>query len=225
MALLFSSFWAVRKERWESGSVLASFATLVRPLGVFVLVGIGLVLISRREWKKASTCTAVGALIGGLYLLPFWIYFHDPLYQFHRYKQYDWQSGPPLGLPFRAIALSLWHNREPWTNVALTVGWIVFALAGAFAMSRKGFHAYIHEHLAECIFVFVYLAFIFSYNSVAWARAEFPRFVIPVLPFLLLAFDRWLPRSRYVLYGLGVVSPVLAACSAIGIRNVMATLR
>jgi hypothetical protein len=225
LVLVFSSFWASRKERWLLASVLAALATLVRPLGLFALVGIGVTLLYHRDYKKAFQCTALAAFIGALYLLPFWLYFHDPLYQFHLYQQRDWQSGPAIGLPFRAIALSLMHNREPWTNVIVTMAWVIFAFAGLCAMGSKSFRHYIRERRAECIFGFLYLLFIFSYNSVAWARAEFPRFVIPVVPLLLLALDRWLPKSRYVLYGLGIVSAVLGACSAVGIRNILPALR
>jgi len=225
VALLFLSLWAIRKERWVEASALAAFATLTRPLAIFALLGIGLILIFRRDYKKTFMCTALATLIGALYLLPFWIYLHDPLYQFHQYRRNDWQSGSAIGLPFRALVLGFLHDRGPWTNVALTLGWIIFAFIGLCAMSRKSFRHYIQEQPAEYIFAFFYLAFIFTYNSVAWARADFPRLVIPVLPFLLLAFDRWLPRSRYVLYGFGIVSSVLAACSAIGIRNALAALR
>jgi hypothetical protein len=225
VALLFSSFWAIREKRWLGAAVFAALATVVRPVGIFALPGIGLALILRRDYKRAFLCTALAAFIGALYLLPFWTYFHDPLFQFHSYKRFDWQSGSAIGLPFRAMGLSFLHNREPWTNVLLTLGWIIFALIGLGAMCGKGFRPYIRDHPAECIFAFVYLAFLFTYNSVAWARPEFPRFVIPALPFLLLALDRWLPRSRYVLYALGIASSVLGACSAIGIRNVWAALR
>ena len=225
VALVFGSFWASRKEHWLGASIFAALATIVRPLGFFALLGIGLVLILRRDYKKAFVCTSLAALIGTLYLLPFWMYFHDPLYQVHQYRMYDWQSQSAIGWPFRALVLSFLHNREPWTNVIFTLGWITFALVGVCAMSRKVFRQYIQEHPAECVFAFFYLTFLFTYNSVMWARAEFPRFVIPVVPFLLRAFDRWLPRSRYVLYGLGIVSSVLAACSAIGIKNVLPALR
>lgn len=225
VALLFSSFWASRKEHWRWASVFAALATLVRPLGFFALLGIGLALIFRRDYRKAFVCTLLAGFIGTIYLLPFWIYFHDPLYQVHQYKQNDWHSESAIGWPFRALVVSFLNNEVPWTNVIFTLGWIAFALIGLCAMSRKGFRQYIQEHHAECIFAFFYLMFLFTYNSVAWARAEFPRFVIPVVPFLLLAFDPWLPRSRYVLYGLGIVSSVLGACSAIGIRNVLPALR
>jgi hypothetical protein len=45
VALLFGSFLAVRKERWLIAALLASFATVVRPLGLFALVGIGVALL------------------------------------------------------------------------------------------------------------------------------------------------------------------------------------
>jgi hypothetical protein len=223
--LLFASFWLSRKERWLLASVLAALATLVRPVGLFALLAIGLALVLRRDYKKAFLCTAIAMLIGMLYLLPFWIYFHDPLYQFHRYKQADWQSGFVVSWPFHAIVLSFLHNREPWTNVIFTTGWLGFATLGLYRMSGKLYRRQIGEHANEYIFAISYLIFLFCYNSYHWARAEFPRFVIPVLPFLLLAFVRWLPKSRFVVYALCVVSSVLGACSAIGIRNVMAALR
>jgi hypothetical protein len=40
--LLFGSFLSVRKERWLLAALLASLATVVRPLGIFALLGIGL---------------------------------------------------------------------------------------------------------------------------------------------------------------------------------------
>jgi hypothetical protein len=48
---------------------------------------------------------------------------------------------------------------------------------------------------------------------------NFIRFSIPALPFVFFAILPWLPKDRRVLWTLAVVAPVLAACSAIGIRN------
>jgi len=223
--LLFSSFLLIRNHNWTAATVFASLATLVRPLGIFALFGIGLSLLRRKDYRKAVLCTIIAVFIGGLYLFPFAIYFHDPLYQVHQYRQADWQSGPAIGWPFHAIIISLLHNREPWTNVVFTCGWIIFAAIGLYRLLIQRLPDNLSKLAPEMIFAVTCLIFLFCYNSVHWARAEFPRFVIPVVPFLLLTFDRWLPRSRYVMYGLCIVSSVLGACSALGIRNVVTALR
>jgi hypothetical protein len=75
--------------------------------------------------------------------------------------------------------------------------------------------------LAEAACAFLYIALLFTYNSVHSARAEFARSAIPVLPFVLVSLWKWIPKFRAVLYSLAAVSSVLAACSAIGIRNVL----
>jgi hypothetical protein len=223
-ALLFVSFICMRSERWIQAAALAAFATVVRPVGFFALVAIGIVLLSRHECRKFLACTAVSVVVGLLYLMPFWLYLHDPFYQLHRYQKADWHAGSAVGLPFQALAGSFLHNTEPLTNVALTLGWIAFVLAGLLAMSRKSLRPYMSEHRAEFLFAFFYVAFLFTYNS-GWARAEFPRFTIPVIPFMLKALEPWLPKSRIVLYTVCAVGSTLAAASAVGIRNALAALR
>ena len=96
----------------------------VRPVGVFALFALGLTLLLRKDYKKLLLCTGVAAIIGFVSLLPFWISFHDPLYQFHRYKHEDWQSGSLLSWPFHIITVSFLYHRGPWTNVILTGGWM-----------------------------------------------------------------------------------------------------
>jgi hypothetical protein len=227
--LLFGSFWFSRKERpkerWILASVLAALATVTRAVGIFGLAALGLNLLLRKEYRKLTLSTALAALIGFLYLLPFWIAFHDPLYQFHRRASVvDWDSGHLLTWPFRDIVVSYLYYRGPWTNVILTGAWIVLS---AVALFRMGVEVYRHrgtQKLNEQIFAITYLTFLFSYNSLVWARWDFPRFVIPAIPLVLLSFDRWLPKSRYVVYPLCAVSSALAACSAVGIQNVMKTL-
>ena len=222
--LLFASFFVGRRERWLGASVLAALATLTRPVGVFALLAIGVTLLLRKDFKKAFVCSGVASLIGLLYLVPFWIFFDDPLYQFHRYKQADWQSGFVISWPFHAITVAFLHNREPFTNVIFTAGWIAFAVVGFPIMVGQLYRRQSSGPAHEQVFAISYLTFLFCYNSIHWARADFPRFVIPALPFLLVSLDRWLPKSRYVIYPLCVVSSVLAACSAIGIRSVIASL-
>lgn len=225
VVLLFAAFWAVRRGRWITACCLASCATVTRPVGIFALFAIGIVLLMRREYAKLLLSTGAALAIGGLYLVPFWIYFGDPLYEFHRYQTADWHSGSPITWPFAVIVRSFIWNREPWTNVVLTLLWIVVVLLGLIAMARPDFRDRLREYPAEFAFAAFYICFLFSYNSAEWARAEFVRFAIPVLPLVLLALSRWIPKDRRILWSMAIVTPVFAAASALGIRNVIHMLR
>ncbi len=217
--LLFAFFWAVRKEKWASAALLASLATVTRPVGIFALAALATFLLKSRKFKELSLCLGIGLLVGTLYTLPFLTFSGDPSYGFHRYRT-DWGSAAPIGLPFSALAFSFAHSHVPWTNVLLNCGWLALVLAGAIAMCRPGAHSYALERPIEFWFAVLYITFLLTYNSNKWALAEFPRFAIPVLPMVFTALDRWFPHDRRILWALGAVSPVLAAASALGIRNV-----
>jgi hypothetical protein len=222
VALLFGSFFAVRQQRWILAAALASLATTVRPLGVLALVALGLVLLWRHEYRKAALAMAVGCAIGIAYALPLWHIYGDPLATVHSYRQAN-QKGPALfGLPFYAIIKGTLLYPSPWTNLLLSFGWIFFVLAGIAAMvASKTFREYAKAHPVEVIFAAKYLLAIFSYNYPYWARGSFPRFAIPIVPFVLLALMPWIPKSRALLWGVGAVSSLLAAASALGVRNVL----
>jgi hypothetical protein len=89
-------------------------------------------------------------------------------------------------------------------------------------MAKKTeFHRYAKEHPVEILFALPYTLLIFCYNYPVFARSNFPRFIIPVLPIVFVALATWLPRNRRVIWVLGAVMPTLAALSALGIRNVI----
>lgn len=233
LALLFASFLLIRKERWLWAALLASLATVTRPLGIFLLVGIGVVLLFRRQWLRLALSTLIGVVVGTLYILPLKLYLHDPLATVHSYERVHPAATSSLfGIPFYAIIVATLRNRGPWTNFALTFGWILVVLAGGIAMAAtRQFRVYARSHPSEAIFAGLYLVSIYCYNGEGyyWSRAEFPRFAIPILPFVFLALlpclPRWLVNDRRVVWTLALVSSALASCSALGIQNVLARLR
>jgi hypothetical protein len=226
VALLFGAFLAVRRERWLLASLLAALATVVRPLGIFALIGIGLALLLRHDFKKFAAATLIGLTIGALYSLPLARHFSDPLATVNSYHSREWQGGWLFGFPFYAIIKGTLLYPAPLTNLALSFGWILLVVLGVVAMlSRREFRAYCRDHPVEATFLVPYLWCIFTYNYPVWARSNFARFAIPILPFVLLALDRWIPRDRRILWFLGLVTPMLAASSAIGIANVVHLFR
>jgi hypothetical protein len=89
----------------------------------------------------------------------------------------------------------------------------------------KRFRAYCKDHTVEAAFLVPYLWCLFTYNYPYWARGNFARFAIPILPFVLLVLYRWIPKDRRVLWGLGALFSVFAASSALGVSNVVHMIR
>jgi hypothetical protein len=217
--LLFGAFFAVRKNQWLLAGLLASFSTVVRPVGLLALIAIGVTLLWRREVRSLTLVTLIALTVGGLYVAPLMIYFGSPLANVSTY-QTDWDQGFPVGWPFQAIVNGTVLYSAPWSNLLLTYGWIIFVLLGAISMvATRSFRQFAQTHPVEALFTAIYFVFLYTYNSSFWARVTFARFALPVLPITLLALDRWIPKKPLVLWIVAIVSSMLAAVSAIGIRN------
>jgi hypothetical protein len=226
VCLLFAAFLSIRRERWLLAALLASLATIVRPLGCFALIGIGLWLLWKQEFRRFAAATAIGLLIGVLYTIPLATHFGDPLATVSSYHSQEWSGGWLFGFPFYAIIKGTILEKPPLTNLVLSFGWIFLVTGAVIVMARsQSFRAYCRAHIVEAAFLVPYLWCLYTYNYPHWARGNFARFAIPILPFVWLALYRWLPKDRRVLWSLGVIGPVLAACSAIGISNVAHMLR
>ena len=222
MCLLLAGFVSARQRRWMLASFLAALATIVRPLGVFALLGIGLTLLWKKDFRKFAGATAIGLAIGVLYGLPLATHFGDPLATVNSYHSKEWQGGWLFGFPFYAIIKGTIVYPAPWTNLVLSFGWIFLVLAAVVVMIKsKTFRECCRSHSVEAIFLVPYLWCLFTYNYPYWARGNFARFAIPILPFAFLALYRWIPKDRRVLWGLGMVAPGLAAVSALGLANLM----
>jgi hypothetical protein len=225
ICLLLAAFVSVRRERWLLASLLASLATVVRPLGVFALLGIGITLLWQRNFSKFAAAIAIGLMVGVLYAIPLAIHFGDPLATVNSYHSPQWQGGWLFGVPFYAILKGLRYP-APWTNLALSFAWISLVVVAVVVMIKSPqFRAYGRAHLVEALFLAPYLWCLCAYNYPMWARSNFARFAIPILPFVLLALYRWLPKNRRILWPLAIVSPALAAISALGLVNVVRLIR
>jgi hypothetical protein len=228
VALGLAALWAFRSDKLVLASVLASLSVTVRPLMASLLVGIGLALLFQKRYFPFLKVLAISLLIGALYVTPLALYFGDPLLTVHSYSTRDYgaggMTGPHghlFGWPFQGIIMGTILYPAPWTNLVLSFFWIFLVLAGAALMFSPTFRRYAADHPAEAIFCGLYLYTVFSYDYYIWARGAFIRFAIPALPFVFFALLRYLPRHRAVLWTLAILSPLLAALSAVGVRNVI----
>ena len=223
VALIFGALLAVRYDRRVLAALLAALSTVVRPLGIFCLIAIGIELLYRREYRRFAMAFAIGCVIGALYVLPFTLHFGDPLATVHSYIG---DSRPLFGIPFYAIIEGAVSYPFTMTSMALSFCWIGLVVVALIVMLRSSqFSEYARQYPVEVLFAVPYILLVTCYNYPVFARSNFSRFVIPALPMVFIALYRWIPKDRRIIWALSVVSPVLAACSAIGIRNVARLLR
>ena len=222
---LLAAFLSVRRERWLLATAFAAFATVVRPLGIFALVGIGIALLWKRDFRRFFAAFVIGLVIGILYSAPFVFHFGSALANFQSYHNDRWGSGWLFGFPFFAIITGYTYPAT-WTSLALSSCWIGIVCFGVIMMVRsESFRSECRKHLVETIFLVPYLWCLFTYNYPVWARSNFGRFSIPILPFVYFALYQFLPKDRRFVWGLAVVCAVLAASSALGVVNVVHMLR
>lgn len=219
---LFAGFWLARKDRWLWAAAVLSYATLVRPVGVFALIGLGVALLLARRWALCSTATALSLAIGVAYLAAVAAAYGDPAAHFAGYGP-DWTGGRPVGLPFVALGRAFLSS-PPFLNLVKTGFWILATAASMVVAFRTGLLASMFRVIpVEAVFACCYVAFLFIYDS-AFAWSELPRFLLPALPFVFAAYSPFVPRGRWFYWVLAVVSGVLAGASAVNVRHVMSLL-
>lgn len=226
VALGLGAFWSYGRNRPILAALLAALATTVRPLMFFALVGVGISLLFEKRYAKFAGALAVGSAVGLFYVWPLAHYFGDPLATAHSYTTRDYGAqavagphGHLFGWPFHGIIVGTMVYPAPWTNLILSFSWIALVVAGTVAMFRPTLQQFWRSHIPEAVFCALYLLALYCYDYLVWARGNFMRFSIPILPFVFFALLRWLPKDRRVVWCLAVLAPVLATLSAIGIRN------
>src|SRR4051812_10584459 len=180
LALGLGALLAFRRDRIFLSAFLASLSVTVRPLMFFVLVGIGLVLLYRRQFAHFLGALGIGMGIGILYALPLARYFGDPLLTVHTYTERDYGAakvvgphGHLFGWPFHGIVAGTLAYPAPWTNLVLSFFWIALVLAGVAMMFSRDFRKYAKAWPNEVIFYGLYLLTVFSYDYLVWARSNF----------------------------------------------------
>jgi len=225
MALVLTAFLALRHEKWAWAAISGALATVVRPYGLFALIALGLQLLWRKKFRECACATAIALFIGAAYMWPLGHYLGNPFANVNQYHRDDWQGGFPFTLPFVTILHDAFSPRIPLTNHALTAFWILIVLGAlVMAISNGDLRRYAGSYPGEAFFFCLYSLALFTYSSREWARAEFPRFALPILPWALFLLYRYLPKRQWVVRTLAVITPMLAAASAFGIRNVAAAL-
>ena len=225
-ALLFGSFLLVRKDRWLLAALLASLATVVRPLGIFALVGIGVALLWKRNYRTLLLAILIGGTEGGFYALPLTRHFGESARQREQLSQSTMGRGLAVRIPFLRHHQG-YVDRTGAADQSCSEFWLDFCCPGRDhgpgkerPLSRICAQSHPRDDVPDSP------TLIFGRSTPTTNRIEraAPSRALPYpfSPSFLLALDCWLPKDKRVLWTLAVVSPILAAASAVGIGNVCA---
>ncbi len=214
VALLFACLLAARKERWTAAAIFGALATVVRPLGVFALIALGVALLRRRRFGIFTLAVVVSLAVACAYLALVASLFGNSFGNFAWYKSMGLGHDRTF-IPFVTIFMTYGehHGDHQLTakNVAKTLTWMTFTLAGIIAaLSRRVTRESMRALPVEWIFAATYMAS-FLFFPAWWIEGEYPRYLAPVIPMLLVALRPWLPSDRRVIWVVGLLSITLAA--------------
>jgi hypothetical protein len=217
--LIFLAMMQARSRRYLLAVLFAALATTVRPIGVFLVFVVLVAAWRKRGLRSALLCGAAAAAIALLYIAPLVRAYHDPLANVHGYQQQDWGGGLPVSLPLKAIVTNYLNGRNVG-NTFIKNAKAVFVLLHVAALLGLAMSSQLRRRLTEQpvigAFVLLYSAFILTYNAPWWALSIYPRLMIPVLPFLLWLYEKWLPRNWVVWTAVACVTMVLACGAGLG---------
>lgn len=224
VALIFGSFFAVRRGRWPLAALLAAVCTIVRPEGAIALLALGSCLLWQRRFRTLAVCVAIGVAVGALYAIPLQVAFGDPFANYHAYESEDF-GGFIVSWPFAAIVNSALRSVSPYSHKLMVAFWIAVVLIGYLAMiATPHFRRHAREHPYEVVYATLLGAFYFTYNSVH-AFHQFVRFTLSLVPLTYFALLPWLPKDRRLLWAAGTVTATFSGMSAMNVRRSLGVIR
>ncbi len=219
--LIFGGFYLFKKKHYYFCVFLLAFSVTVRPLGIFALAGAGFTFLIKKEWIVLSRSILIGLCMGGIYCLLIYLYTGNPLANFSGYQRVDWDSSLPITWPFITVVKSFRISNFPLLNTFKISAWYIFSFIGiAACFYSKSFKKYINNNIPELCFLILYTSFLFTYNSSIWIWLIYPRFIIPVLPFLIFALSKFLISNKYFIY---IAIPTSCCIAALSVMNVYIT--
>lgn len=209
-AFTFGALLMARRERWTLASFFGACATVVRPLGIFVLIALGVHLLRKKRFRDLALAVAIGAAMGAAYLGLVGALYGEGM------ANLIWYDDQGLGedrtfIPFVTLFLSKPGHVVTFQNQLKAFVWMAFtALAIGAVFRRAALRRSASEHPVEWTFAAAYTGS-FLFFPAWWIEGEYPRYFAPVIPLCLVALRPWLPQRRALVAAIGVASIALAA--------------
>jgi hypothetical protein len=192
-------------------------------VGVLLLPALLISLIVRKQYQTIFLFFALASLLLIGYYVPVSAYLRNPLVAMQDYRV-GWYDNWIVTYPFQAIVAAVREFDRPLWSTLYHGAWLAIALTamlvGIVVQQRRAFWA---KYPVEWIFAALYLAFILSYNSY-WTWLDAARLLLPILPFMVVTFEPWLPRHVWSYVIMAPLSGFISAIPVIGVSKLLAVL-
>ncbi len=224
--LILSGF-LLFKNKYTFSIALLAIAMTVRPLGFFAVCAALVVKLYDKRYKEFCKGITIAITIGCAYLLLIYVATGNPFANFQTYQSLDWNNSLPIHIPLMNLFGSFFHNSYSVSTFLKVIVWVILLIyVMLLQIYKKSIRSSLWEsNSLDLIFFWLYGIFLFSYNSDKWAWVTFPRFILPVLPFIFYVLRRNLLKSRAVCFFVGIAMAVLAALSTVGVSAVMSKVK
>jgi hypothetical protein len=220
----------------KTSFVTSSFVYFIKPWGIALPIGIGVILLFKNERKIFFQFFIISSLMFIIYLVISYI-IYGPGLIFEGYKSNDALiKGQNFFLDYPFVALfkeivgpnsinGLEFLTLPKTYLIKNFLYIVITSFGYLHMFKDSKH-YFKTDIYKIVFIFTSLQFflIFTYNS-PWIFHEFPRYSLMILPFVIFSLKDYLPANKMLIFVLIIMSATFNAFSAVGYKNYIIFLK
>ena len=214
----------------------SSFVYFIKPWAIALPIGIGLILLFKKEKKFFFEFLLISIPMFCIYLIISYIIYGPGLIFEGYIDNQALLKGEKFFVDFPFVALikeiigpnsinGLPLLSFPITNLIKIFFYIMLIIIGYFFMIKKS-KIYFKEDVYKIVFIFtsIQIFLIFTYNS-PWIFHEFPRYSIMILPFIIFSLKEYLPTNKTIILTLIILSATFNAFSAVGYKNYIIFLK
>ncbi len=214
----------------------SSFVYFIKPWAIALPIGIGIILLFKKEKKIFIEFLIISISMFCIYLIISYI-IYGPGLIFEGYKSNDALiRGEKFFIDFPFVPLlkeiigpnsinGLSTFTLPITYLIKIFFYIIIISFGYFCMLRNS-SLYFRDDIYKIVFIFssLQIFLILTYNS-PWIFHEFPRYSIMILPFIIFSLKKYLPTNKTIILTLIILSATFNAFSAVGYKNYIIFLK
>lgn len=222
------SFYNFKKQNFFFAFFYSSLLIFVRPWGIAISTTYFIYLFMKNK-KLFNFHFGIFLVLFIIYIfLSYKFYENKLIFQVYAHD-YNISTGLYfLNYPFYSIYYSLSNlnnieipllNSVTIFNIIKILFFVIFSIFSIFIL-LKNYKKNFSNDLISIISIYTlfYFLLLIHYNSY-WVYIEYPRFLLPILPFSIFFIGKYLPNKKFVQLTLIIFSSIFFGISAVGVKR------